>query len=66
MALASRNFFTSHSEAHTCPRQALSDGLQSLTIPQFEAMVRGLRPYIELWRGTRAAEMAAASAPASE
>ncbi|MGE5487738.1 MAG: 3-deoxy-7-phosphoheptulonate synthase, partial [bacterium] len=41
-------------EVHPQPEKAVSDGAQSLTIPQFEAMVKELAPYIELWKKARA------------
>jgi len=34
-------------EVHCDPAQALSDGAQSLYPPQFEALMRGLRPFVE-------------------
>ena len=49
-------------EIHPCPEKAVSDGAQSLNIPQFEAMMKQLKPYIALWNEARAAEMAAAVA----
>jgi 3-deoxy-7-phosphoheptulonate synthase len=42
-------------EVHPCPEKAVSDGAQSLTIPQFEAMMNDLAPYVNLWKQTRAA-----------
>jgi 3-deoxy-7-phosphoheptulonate synthase len=47
-------------EVHPCPEKAVSDGAQSLTIPQFRDMMRQLAPYIELWKETRAAQTAVA------
>ncbi|HBY60609.1 MAG TPA: 3-deoxy-7-phosphoheptulonate synthase [Solibacterales bacterium] len=47
-------------EVHPCPEKAISDGAQSLTIPQFQAMMRELKPYMALWREARLAELAAA------
>ncbi len=35
-------------EVHPCPPRAMSDGPQSLTFEQFDAMMRGLQPYIRL------------------
>lgn len=35
-------------ETHPCPEKALSDGPQSLTFPQFEALMNALRPYAQL------------------
>lgn len=43
-------------EVHTCPREALSDGLQSLAIPRFGQMMWELAPYFALWKEARAAE----------
>src|SRR5436190_22048334 len=36
-------------EVHPCPAKAVSDGAQSLDLPQFSAMMQELKPYIELW-----------------
>jgi 3-deoxy-7-phosphoheptulonate synthase len=46
-------------EVHPCPEKAVSDGAQSLDIRQFQSMMASLRPFIELWRESRAAESAA-------
>ena len=35
-------------ETHPCPEKALSDGPQSLTFPQFDQLMEGLRPYASL------------------
>src|SRR5579862_4311754 len=40
-------------EVHPCPEKAVSDGAQSLTIPQFRGMMRELKPYIALWKEAR-------------
>lgn len=40
-------------EVHPNPEKAVSDGAQSLTLPQFAAMMRELAPYIALWKETR-------------
>jgi 3-deoxy-7-phosphoheptulonate synthase len=40
-------------EVHPQPEKAASDGAQSLTVPQFEAMMKDLRPYIDLWKESR-------------
>ena len=40
-------------EVHPCPEKALSDGAQSLDLDQFQAMMRELRPFFELWAQTR-------------
>ncbi len=47
-------------EVHPAPEKAMSDGAQSLDIPQFQAMMRSLRPYIDLWKESRVTEAAAA------
>src|SRR5436309_9434132 len=44
-------------EVHPQPEKAVSDGAQSLTLPQFEAMMRDLEPYVALWEKARQAEM---------
>jgi 3-deoxy-7-phosphoheptulonate synthase len=43
-------------EVHPCPAKAVSDGAQSLDIPQFEAMMKELQPYIKLWQAARVTE----------
>jgi 3-deoxy-7-phosphoheptulonate synthase len=35
-------------EVHPCPERALSDGPQSLDLPGFVAMMRGLQPAIAM------------------
>jgi 3-deoxy-7-phosphoheptulonate synthase len=47
-------------EVHPAPEKAVSDGAQSLDIPQFQAMMRSLHPYIDLWEESRVTEAAAA------
>jgi 3-deoxy-7-phosphoheptulonate synthase len=47
-------------EVHPCPAKAISDGAQSLDIPQFEAMMAALKPYIDLWKAARMTEAVAA------
>jgi 3-deoxy-7-phosphoheptulonate synthase len=47
-------------EVHPQPEKAASDGAQSLTFPQFAAMMEDLQPYIALWKKSRVAEMATA------
>lgn len=47
-------------EVHPCPEKAVSDGAQSLDIPGFRAMMEELEPYIQLWKQSRVAELAAA------
>lgn len=44
-------------EVHPQPEKALSDGAQSLTFPQFAAMMQDLQPYIALWSSARTAEL---------
>jgi 3-deoxy-7-phosphoheptulonate synthase len=44
-------------EVHPQPEKAMSDGAQSLTLPQFDAMMRDLEPYVALWKKARQAEM---------
>jgi 3-deoxy-D-arabino-heptulosonate 7-phosphate (DAHP) synthase len=46
---------------HPAPEKAISDGAQSLDIPQFQKMMKDLEPYIQLWNESRKTEMAAAS-----
>lgn len=47
-------------ETHPCPEKAFSDGAQSLTLDMFRAMMRDLKPYIQLWKDSRVAAAAAA------
>jgi len=47
-------------EVHPAPEKAVSDGAQSLDIPQFHQMMRSLAPYIDLWKESRLTETAAA------
>jgi len=47
-------------EVHPAPEKAMSDGAQSLDIPQFRKMMLELQPYISLWKDSRVAEVAAA------
>jgi 3-deoxy-7-phosphoheptulonate synthase len=44
-------------EVHPNPEKAVSDGAQSLTLPQFAGMMRELKPYMDLWREARVAEL---------
>jgi 3-deoxy-7-phosphoheptulonate synthase len=46
-------------EVHPNPEKAMSDGAQSLSIPEFEKMMRDLQPYIGLWNTTRVPKAAA-------
>jgi 3-deoxy-7-phosphoheptulonate synthase len=48
-------------EVHPCPEKAMSDGAQSLSFPQFQAMMGELKPYLDIWRETRATQTAAAA-----
>jgi 3-deoxy-7-phosphoheptulonate synthase len=48
-------------EVHPNPEKAVSDGAQSLTIDQFRTMMTQLKPYIDLWKQARVAELAAAA-----
>jgi len=45
-------------EVHPQPEKAVSDGAQSLTLPQFAAMMADLQPYIALWKKARVGELA--------
>jgi 3-deoxy-7-phosphoheptulonate synthase len=47
-------------EVHPAPEKAMSDGAQSLDIPQFRKMMQELQPYIDLWKDSRVREVAAA------
>src|SRR5258706_63799 len=40
-------------EVHPNPELAFSDGAQSLTIEAFNEMMKGLRPYLDLWQAER-------------
>jgi len=48
-------------EVHPAPEKAISDGAQSLDLGQFEKMMKELRPYVELWKGTRQQSIAVAN-----
>jgi 3-deoxy-7-phosphoheptulonate synthase len=48
-------------EVHPSPKTALSDGAQSLSIPQFKHMMQRLKPYLALWTEEHAAEQPAAA-----
>jgi 3-deoxy-D-arabino-heptulosonate 7-phosphate (DAHP) synthase len=39
----------------------MSDGPQSLSFPQFQALMNELKPYLEIWNETRATQRAAAA-----
>jgi 3-deoxy-7-phosphoheptulonate synthase len=45
-------------ECHPCPEKAMSDGAQSLSLPQFAQMMADLKPYIQLWKESRVSEAA--------
>lgn len=49
-------------EVHPMPEKAMSDGAQSLSIGQFETLMKDLQPYFALWKESRNTEMAAAAA----
>jgi len=48
-------------EVHPCPEKAMSDGAQSLNLSQFRSMMQELKPYLQIWTETRAAQTAAAA-----
>jgi 3-deoxy-7-phosphoheptulonate synthase len=52
-------------EVHPAPEKAISDGAQSLDIPQFQKMMQELKPYISLWETSRQQELASAGVVAS-
>ncbi len=43
-------------EVHPNPEKAMSDGAQSLSVPQFAAMMKDLAPYVDLWKAARMEE----------
>jgi len=49
-------------EVHPAPEKAISDGAQSLDMPQFAKMMEELKPYIELWKASRRNEFASVAA----
>lgn len=49
-------------EVHPTPENAISDGAQSLSIAEFERMMRELAPYMQLWKEVRGAAAHAAAA----
>jgi len=49
-------------EVHPAPEKAVSDGAQSLDIPQFQQMMQDLQPYIQLWNDSRKKQLTAAAA----
>src|SRR3982074_1283145 len=48
-------------EVHPAPEKAVSDGAQSLDLPQFRKMMQDLRPYVELWETSRKTDAIAAA-----
>jgi len=40
-------------EVHPCPEKAISDGAQSLDLPQFRKTMQELQPYLALWKESR-------------
>jgi 3-deoxy-7-phosphoheptulonate synthase len=46
-------------EVHPWPEKALSDGAQSLDLPQFRKMMEDLTPYLNLWKESRMTPVAA-------
>jgi len=46
-------------EVHPAPEKAISDGAQSLDLPQFQKMMKELEPYVQLWNESRKMEIAA-------
>jgi 3-deoxy-7-phosphoheptulonate synthase len=47
-------------EVHPWPEKAVSDGAQSLDLPQFRKMMQDLQPYLELWKESRVTSAIAA------
>jgi 3-deoxy-7-phosphoheptulonate synthase len=47
-------------EMHPNPAKAISDGAQSLDIPQFNQLMSDLKPYVQLWKASRMTEAVAA------
>jgi len=47
-------------EVHPNPAKAVSDGAQSLDIPQFQRMMNELAPYVDLWKASRVTKAVAA------
>jgi 3-deoxy-7-phosphoheptulonate synthase len=41
-------------EVHPNPEMAFSDGAQSLTLETFDAMMKNVKPYLDLWKIDRA------------
>lgn len=51
-------------EVHPAPEKAVSDGAQSLDIPQFRKLMQELRPYMDLWQLARKSEVSSTAAVA--
>src|SRR5689334_11632528 len=49
-------------EVHPCPEKAVSDGAQSLTLPDFRKMMSELGPFIALWTELRSVARSAEAA----
>jgi 3-deoxy-7-phosphoheptulonate synthase len=47
-------------EVHPAPEKAVSDGAQSLDLPQFRRMMEELKPYLALWKEARMTAVPAA------
>jgi 3-deoxy-7-phosphoheptulonate synthase len=47
-------------EVHPWPEKAVSDGAQSLDLPQFRKMMQDLQPYLDLWKEARVTPATAA------
>jgi 3-deoxy-7-phosphoheptulonate synthase len=47
-------------EVHPWPEKAISDGAQSLDLPQFRKMMQDLQPYLDLWKESRVTSAIAA------
>jgi 3-deoxy-7-phosphoheptulonate synthase len=47
-------------EVHPAPEKAVSDGAQSLDLPQFRRMMEELKPYLALWKEARMTAVSAA------
>jgi 3-deoxy-7-phosphoheptulonate synthase len=53
-------------EVHPAPEKAISDGAQSLDLPQFQKMMNELQPYIQLWNESRRRDLPTATARAGK
>lgn len=51
-------------EVHPNPEKAFSDGPQSLRLPEFAKLMEDLKPYLALWKASRAAHTPALAAKA--